>query len=96
MPVFRPVIAFDKQEIIDVSLKIGSYETSILPYEDCCTVFTPPSPKTRPNVERAREYEKRLDIEGLMQRALDGIEITEIHPGEDYLNQNEDVFAELL
>ena len=57
---------------------------------------TPPSPKTRPNVERAREYEKRLDIEGLMQRALDGIEITEIHPGEDYLNQNEDVFAELL
>ncbi len=95
-PVLRPVLSFDKTEIIKIAQDIDTYDLSILPYEDCCTVFTPPSPKTRPNVERAREYEKRLDIEGLMQRALDGIEITEIHPGEDYLNQNEDVFAELL
>lgn len=95
-PVLRPVLSFDKTEIIKIAQDIDTYDLSILPYEDCCTVFTPPSPKTRPNVERTREYEKRLDIEGLMQRALDGIEITEIHPGEDYLNQNEDVFAELL
>lgn len=95
-PVLRPVLSFDKTEIIKIAQDIDTYDLSILPYEDCCTVFTPPSSKTRPNVKRAREYEKRLDIEGLMQRALDGIEITEIHPGEDYLNQNEDVFAELL
>ena len=95
-PVLRPVLSFDKTEIIKIAQDIDTYDLSILPYEDCCTVFTPPSAKTRPNVKRAREYEKRLDIEGLMQRALDGIEITEIHPGEDYLNQNEDVFAELL
>ena len=95
-PVLRPVLSFDKTEIIKIAQDIDTYDLSILPYEDCCTVFTPTAKKTRPNVERAREYEKRLDIEGLMQRALDGIEITEIHPGEDYLNQNEDVFAELL
>ena len=95
-PVLRPVLSFDKTEIIKIAQDIDTYDLSILPYEYCCTVFPPPPPKTRPTVERAREYETRLDIEGLMQRALDGIEITEIHPGEDYLNQNEDVFAELL
>lgn len=95
-PVLRPVLSYDKTEIIKIAEKIDTYDLSILPYEDCCTVFTPPSPKTRPNVERCREYEKRLDIAGLMKRSLDGIEITDIHPGEDFLNQNEDVFAELL
>ncbi|MGM9908130.1 tRNA uracil 4-sulfurtransferase ThiI [Limosilactobacillus sp.] len=95
-PVLRPVLSYDKTEIIKIAEEIGTYDLSILPYEDCCTVFTPPSPKTRPNVDRARKYEQRLDIEGLMKRSLDGIEITEIHPGEDFLNQNEDVFAELL
>lgn len=95
-PVLRPVLSYDKTEIIKIAEEIGTYDLSILPYEDCCTVFTPPSPKTRPNVERCREYEKRLDIDGLMKRSLDGIEITDIHPGEDFLNQNEDVFAELL
>ncbi len=95
-PVLRPVLSYDKTEIIKIAEQIGTYDLSILPYEDCCTVFTPPSPKTRPNVERARKYEKRLDIEGLMKRSLDGIKITNIHPGEDFLNQNEDVFAELL
>ncbi len=95
-PVLRPVLSYDKTEIIKIAEQIGTYDLSILPYEDCCTVFTPPSPKTRPNVERARKYEQRLDIEGLMKRSLDGIKITNIHPGEDFLNQNEDVFAELL
>lgn len=95
-PVLRPVLSYDKTEIIKIAEQIGTYDLSILPYEDCCTVFTPPSPKTRPSVERARKYEQRLDIEGLMKRSLDGIKITNIHPGEDFLNQNEDVFAELL
>lgn len=95
-PVLRPVLSYDKTEIIKIAEQIGTYDLSILPYEDCCTVFTPPSPKTRPNVERARKYEQRLDIEGLMKRSLDGIKITNIHPGEDFINQNEDVFAELL
>ena len=95
-PVLRPVLSYDKTEIIKIAEQIGTYDLSILQYEDCCTVFTPPSPKTRPSVERARKYEQRLDIEGLMKRSLDGIKITNIHPGEDFLNQNEDVFAELL
>lgn len=95
-PVLRPVLSYDKTEIIKIAEQIGTYDLSILPYEDCCTVFTPPSPKTRPSVERARKYEQRLDIEGLMKRSLDRIKITNIHPGEDFLNQNEDVFAELL
>lgn len=95
-PVLRPVLSYDKTEIIKIAEQIGTYDLSILPYEDCCTVFTPPSPKTRPSVERASKYEQRLDIEGLMKRSLDGIKITNIHPGEDFLNQNEDVFAELL
>ena len=95
-PVLRPVLSYDKTEIIKIAEQIGTYDLSILPYEDCCTVFTPPSPKTRPSVERARKYEQRLDIDGLMKLSLDGIKITNIHPGEDFLNQNEDVFAELL
>lgn len=96
LPVLRPVLSYDKTEIIDVAKKIDTYDLSILPYEDCCTVFTPPSPKTKPNLMKTRKYEERLDIDGLIKRALDGIEITEIHSGEDFLNQNEDVFAELL
>lgn len=95
-PVLRPVLSFDKTEIIKIAENIDTYDLSILPYEDCCTVFTPPSPKTRPSVKKARLYEQHLDVEGLIQRSLDGIKITEIHPGEDFLNQNEDVFAELL
>lgn len=95
-PVLRPVLSFDKTEIIKIAEDIDTYDLSILPYEDCCTVFTPPSPKTKPSVKKARKYEQHLDIDGLIQRSLDGVKITDIHPGEDFLNQNEDVFAELL
>ncbi|MGN1284343.1 MAG: tRNA 4-thiouridine(8) synthase ThiI, partial [Candidatus Limosilactobacillus intestinavium] len=82
--------------IIKIAEDIDTYDLSILPYEDCCTVFTPPSPKTKPRIDRAQKYEKVLDIDGLMQRSLDGIKITKIHAGDEFLNQNEDVFAELL
>lgn len=96
LPVLRPVLSYDKTEIIKIAEDIDTYDLSILPYEDCCTVFTPPRPKTKPRVDKARQYEQALDVDGLMQRALDGIQITTIHPGDEFLNANEDVFAELL
>ncbi|WP_203641776.1 tRNA uracil 4-sulfurtransferase ThiI [Levilactobacillus andaensis] len=96
MPILRPLLSMDKTEIIKVAENIDTYDLSILPYEDCCTIFTPPAPKTHPDLEKSRKYEKYIDVEGLMQEALDGITITEIRPGDNYLNQNEDVFAELL
>ena len=74
MPIFRPVIAMDKEEIIRISRRIGTFETSIQPFEDCCTVFTPRHPKTRPSMEEILEAEAKLDMEGLIQRAMDGIE----------------------
>lgn len=96
LPILRPVVSLDKTEIIKIAEDIDTYDLSILPFEDCCTIFAPPSPKTKPNLERTRNYETRLDVEGLMQRALDGVKITEINAGEEFLNQQEDVFAELL
>lgn len=74
LPVFRPVIGMDKEEIIRIARKIGTFETSILPYEDCCTVFTPRHPKTHPSLEEIQEAEAALDIDALVQRAVDGIE----------------------
>ena len=74
LPVLRPVIGMDKEEIVRYSRKIGTFDTSILPYEDCCTVFTPRHPKTHPVLEEVREYEKALDVAGLMERALANVE----------------------
>ena len=71
MPVFRPLIAFDKLETIEIANKIDTYETSILPYEDCCTVFTPKHPRTRPTVQMLEEAEKVFDIEALVKEAVD-------------------------
>ncbi|MGN0792908.1 MAG: tRNA uracil 4-sulfurtransferase ThiI [Aristaeellaceae bacterium] len=75
MPVFRPLIGFDKSEIIEIAERIGTMETSSLPYEDCCTVFTPRHPATHPKMEKILEGESRLDMEALIQEAMDGIEI---------------------
>ncbi|GEA97777.1 putative tRNA sulfurtransferase [Levilactobacillus brevis] len=96
MPILRPLLSMDKTEIIKVAENIDTYDLSILPYEDCCTIFTPPAPKTHPDLEKSRKYEKYIDVDGLMQEALDGMITTDIHPDDNYLNQNEDVFAELL
>ena len=74
LPVFRPVVGMDKEEIIRIARKIGTFETSILPYEDCCTVFTPRHPKTRPSMEEILAAEANLDIDGLMARAVEGME----------------------
>ena len=80
LPVFRPVIGMDKEEIIRIARKIGTFETSILPYEDCCTVFTPRHPKTRPTLEEIQEAEAALDIDALVQKAVDGIEKVVLTP----------------
>ncbi len=75
LPVFRPVIGFDKAEIIDLARKIGTLETSELPFEDCCTVFTPKHPATHPKMEKAVEGENALDSEALIREAIDGTEV---------------------
>lgn len=70
IPVFRPVIAFDKEDIMSLAQKIGTYETSILPYEDCCTVFLPKNPVIKPTIERAERNESFLDVDALVERAI--------------------------
>lgn len=78
MPVFRPVIGMDKIEIVRIAHQIGTYETSILPYEDCCSIFTPKHPKTRPSVEEVKAARDRFDYSSLIERALNNIEIIEV------------------
>ena len=80
MPVLRPLIGLDKEEIVKIARKIGTFDTSILPYEDCCTVFTPRHPKTKPNLEEVREYEAALDIDALCDKALAGREMIRLYP----------------
>ena len=72
IPVFRPCIGMDKLEIIDISTKIGTFDISIEPYEDCCTVFTPKHPRTKPQLEKVLVEERKLDFEALAQEAIDG------------------------
>ena len=74
MPVFRPAIGMDKEEIVRIARKIDTFETSILPYEDCCTVFTPRHPQTKPKLEYVEREESKLDVEALIEEALTGIE----------------------
>ncbi|HHU62510.1 MAG TPA: tRNA 4-thiouridine(8) synthase ThiI [Natronincola sp.] len=70
MPVYRPLIGLDKQEIIDLAVKMETYETSILPYEDCCTVFVPQNPATRPSIEQVLRAEEELRVDDLVEEAL--------------------------
>lgn len=79
MPVMRPLIGMDKEEIITISKKIDAFETSILPYEDCCTVFTPKHPHTRPKAGQCEAAEKNLDIDGLIEKAVKGTEFSYIN-----------------
>ncbi|NLM10678.1 MAG: tRNA 4-thiouridine(8) synthase ThiI [Clostridiaceae bacterium] len=78
LPVYRPCIGMDKSEVVDISKRIGTYETSILPYEDCCTVFVAKHPVTKPKLQKTIEYESVLNIEELVQKAIDGTEVMEI------------------
>ena len=77
LPVFRPVIGFDKQDIVDISQKIGTFETSIQPYEDCCTIFVAKHPVTKPNLDVIRRSETKLseEIDGMVKKAVDTAEV---------------------
>lgn len=95
-PVLRPLVSMDKTEIIDISKKIDSYELSIQPYEDCCTVFAPQRPATKPNLEEVLRLEEKLDIDALVQRAIDGIKIEKIKVEDSTDHQVSEMFADLL
>ncbi len=74
-PVFRPLITMDKEEIMDIAKEIGTFETSILPYEDCCTIFVPKHPKTKPQLEAMRKAESVLDIDAMVEKAINDTEL---------------------
>lgn len=78
-PVFRPVIGMDKDEIVRIARAIGTFETSILPYEDCCTVFTPKHPTTKPVLEKIRQSEACLDVDALVRAAVEGTELVTLY-----------------
>lgn len=82
LPVLRPLISMDKQEIITLSKQIGTFETSIQPYEDCCTVFVPKSPQTRPNLQRTRKNEDDLDVDRLIEQAVSDTDLKTFTSGE--------------
>ena len=82
LPILRPVVGMDKEEIVRIARKIGTFETSILPYEDCCTVFTPRHPRLRPLPGEIEEAEAALDIDALVQEAYDGIERIQVNLSE--------------
>ena len=79
LPILRPLVGFDKTEIVERAREIGTFETSILPYEDCCTVFLPKHPLIRPDLAKVAEQEKKLDVEALVAEALASAELVEIH-----------------
>ncbi|MBQ2693295.1 MAG: hypothetical protein IJF51_04595, partial [Clostridia bacterium] len=82
LPIFRPAIGMDKTEIVELSRKIGTFETSIEPYEDCCTVFTPKHPRLRPTLEEVEKAEQGLtDLDAMVARAAEGARLVVIDPG---------------
>lgn len=95
-PIIRPVVSMDKNEIIDLAQRIDTFELSIQPFEDCCTIFAPATPKTRPDLEKARRYEARLNIEELIQRVMDNLVFSEIKVGETSEIQQADKYSSLL
>ena len=88
-PVIRPCVTMDKNDIINISKKIGTYEISIRPYIDCCTIFTPKSPKTAPHLDECLKYEQEFDYEPLIQEALANIEVK-------FISDEDEVVEELL
>ena len=95
-PVVRPVATMDKTEIIKLAEEIGTFDLSIQPFEDCCTIFAPPRPKTKPKIKKAREFENHLDVDGLIERALAGIQVTSIYPNDKFLADKAEEDASLL
>ena len=95
-PIIRPVVSMDKNEIIDLAQKIDTFELSIQPFEDCCTIFAPTTPKTRPDLEKTKRYEARLNIEDLIQHVMDNLVFSEIKVDDTLVNQQADKFSSLL
>lgn len=94
-PVIRPVVTMDKLEIIDIAQAIDTFEISIQPFEDCCTIFAPDRPKTNPKLKNAEQYEQRMDVEALVERAVAGIIVTEITPKAEK-DEVDDLIEDLL
>ena len=83
IPIFMPLIGMDKEEIVSLARKIGTFDTAVLPYEDCCTVFTPKHPKTKPTLGQLINAEKNLDREALIERALGNVEKFKVEYSDD-------------
>ena len=94
-PIIRPVVTMDKLEIIDIAQAIDTFEISIQPFEDCCTIFAPDRPKTNPKLKNAEQYEQRMDVEALVERAVAGIVVTEITPKAEK-DEVDDLIEDLL
>ncbi len=92
MPVIRPVACLDKLEIIDISKKIGTYDVSIQPFEDCCTIFTPKNPVTKPTKKRAEHLESRFDFEKLLDECIENMESINIYPKKSISEDIENIF----
>ena len=84
IPVFRPCVALDKKEIVDIAYKIGTFDISIEPYEDCCTVFTPKHPKTKPVLEEVEKAQNAFNFEPLIEEAVSGISFKTFKPYVEY------------
>ncbi|HEL1614849.1 TPA: tRNA 4-thiouridine(8) synthase ThiI [Streptococcus suis] len=95
-PVIRPVVTMDKLEIIDIAQEIDTFDISIQPFEDCCTIFAPDRPKTNPKIKNVEQYEARMDVEGLVERAVAGIIVTEIIPKEEVKDEVDSLIEDLL
>ena len=95
-PVIRPVVTMDKLEIIDLAQKIDTFDISIQPFEDCCTIFAPDRPKTNPKIKNVEQYEGRMDVESLVERAVAGIMVTEITPIEEAQDEVDTLIEDLL
>ena len=92
LPVIRPVACLDKIEIIDLSKKIGTYEISIQPFEDCCTIFTPKNPVTKPTVHKAEKLENRFDFEALIDTCIENMESVDVYPMMEIEEEHLDIF----
>ena len=94
-PIIRPVVTMDKLEIIDIAQKIDTFDISIQPFEDCCTIFAPDRPKTNPKIKNVEQYEKHMDVDGLVERAVAGIKVTTITPQAEH-DEVDDLIDDLL
>lgn len=95
-PVIRPVVTMDKLEIIDIAQEIDTFDISIQPFEDCCTIFAPDRPKTNPKIKKVEQYEACMDVEGLVERAVAGIIVTEITPKVEAKDEIDNLIEDLL